>query len=119
MPREEAWKLVDALGGEAQQGVTKHTTILVTGDFDPRTFRPGATMSSKLEKAFALAAKGQPIQVITDADFLHLVDITADEVVQVKAEPYVPDADDSIFDKASARVSGLCNNTQTYVVLQP
>ena len=84
MPRDEAWRLVETLGGVAQPGVTKQTTILVTGDFDPRTFRPGAAMTAKLEKAFALAAKGQPIQVMTEAEFLQLVDITDAEVAQVK-----------------------------------
>ena len=86
MQRATAHRLVESLGGAAQDSVTKATTILVSGDLDPRVFAPGATMTGKLTKAFAAAAKGRPIQVMTEAEFLELVDITPDEVASVKSK---------------------------------
>lgn len=85
MQRDTARAVVTALGGRADATVTKSTTVLVAGDLDPRTFRPGATMSSKLAKAFRRAVAGQPIRIMTEAEFLELVDITPDEVTAVKA----------------------------------
>lgn len=70
MIRSEAQKLVEEHGGIAQSGVNKKTTILVTGDFDSRTFRPGASFSSKLQKAFDLVDAGQPLEIITEEDFI-------------------------------------------------
>lgn len=66
--RNEALALVEHFGGTPQKDVTKKTTILVSGDLDPRTFRPGARMTSKLAKAMALAEKGQPIEIWTEDD---------------------------------------------------
>lgn len=84
MTRTTAQELVTSLGGQAEKSVTKRTTVLVSGDLDPRRFRPGATMSGKLTKAFHLAESGQPIRVMTEAEFLELVDITPDEVTAVR-----------------------------------
>lgn len=63
MVRDRARELVVEQGGRWQDGVTRTTTILVTGDFDERTFRPGATFSSKLQKAFALVDAGQQLEI--------------------------------------------------------
>lgn len=70
MIRDEARRLVVEHGGLAQSGVNKKTTILVTGDFDSRTFRPGASFSAKLQKAFDLVDAGQPLEIITEEDFI-------------------------------------------------
>jgi DNA polymerase III subunit epsilon len=70
MVRDRARELVVEQGGRWQDGVTKATTILVTGDFDERTFRPGAAFSSKLTKAFAQADAGQKLEVITEEAFI-------------------------------------------------
>ncbi|MGV2984398.1 exonuclease domain-containing protein [Microbacterium sp. AGC85] len=70
MIRDEARRLVTEHGGLAQAGVNKKTTVLVTGDFDARTFRPGANFSSKLQKAFDLADAGQTLEIITEEDFI-------------------------------------------------
>lgn len=69
MIRDEARRLVVEHGGLAQSGVNKKTTILVTGDFDSRTFRPGANFSVKLQKAFDLVDAGQALEIITEEDF--------------------------------------------------
>ncbi|MGV2982067.1 exonuclease domain-containing protein [Microbacterium sp. AGC85] len=70
MIRDEARRLVVEHGGLAQSGVNKKTTVLVTGDFDARTFRPGANFSAKLQKAFDLVEAGQPLEIITEEDFI-------------------------------------------------
>lgn len=66
--RDEARALVEYFGGTTQNSVTKTTTILVSGDLDPRTFRPGADFSRKLQKAMDLAASGQPIEIWTEGE---------------------------------------------------
>jgi DNA polymerase-3 subunit epsilon len=76
MIRDEARRLVVEHGGLAQTGVNKKTTILVTGDFDSGTFRPGASFASKLQKAFDLVDAGQPLEIITEEDFIALLSIS-------------------------------------------
>lgn len=66
--RDEAHALVEYFGGTCQGSVTKKTTILVSGDLDSRTFRPGAELSRKLQKAMDLAVAGQPIEIWTEDD---------------------------------------------------
>lgn len=70
MVRDEARRLVTEHGGLAQAGVNKKTTVLVTGDFDARTFRPGAAFSGKLQRAFDLVDAGQALEIITEEDFI-------------------------------------------------
>ena len=40
------------------------------GDFNPANLRPGATYSGKARKAFELQGKGQDIELMTETDFL-------------------------------------------------
>lgn len=84
MTRDVAQNLVRALGGTVTEAPTKKTTILVTGDFDARTLKPGAKFSGKLSKAFSMAASGAPVRIVTEDEFMQIVDITADEVRDVK-----------------------------------
>lgn len=67
--REDAQAMVVRHGGSISAKPTKKTTILVTGDFDERTFRPGMKYSSSLAKAFALVDGGQTLEIMTEADF--------------------------------------------------
>lgn len=73
MGRQEAWDRLCAVGGSPEKGVTKKTNILVVGTQDPRALRPGATRSSKEEKASALRASGQAIEIMGEDDFVALV----------------------------------------------
>lgn len=84
--RKEAIAIVDHLGGTGQTDVTKKTTMLVTGDFDPATLRPGAKFSSKLQRAMDLAESGQPIEVVAELDFISLLEITRDDLERVTRE---------------------------------
>lgn len=73
--RAEAQKLCASFGANVSSGVTKKTTLVVMGGFDPATLRPGATISSKVKKAQELAAVGQRIEIIPESTFLELLEI--------------------------------------------
>lgn len=70
MTREKAWEVVAGLGGQPGEGVTRRTSILVTGYQDPRKLRPGEGLSAKARKADALRIAGQAIEVMDEADFV-------------------------------------------------
>jgi DNA polymerase-3 subunit epsilon len=78
--RAEAQALVEHFGGTAQGSVTRTTTILVAGELDPRSLRPGVQLSRKLETAMDLAEKGQPIEVWTEDDFHQHLDVGRDQL---------------------------------------
>lgn len=69
MVRKDAQELVVADGGTISKSVTRKTSVLVLGDLDPKTLRPGARMSSKQRRAVELAESGQRIEIITEQDF--------------------------------------------------
>jgi len=73
MTRSEAWESVAAFGGTPLSGVSKKTHFLVFGEQEAAFLRPGATMSSKFEKAIELRAKGVDIEVISENDFLSML----------------------------------------------
>lgn len=72
IPRQEAANAAAAAGCEVGTGVTKQTTLLVVGDQDIRMLA-GADKSSKHRKAEELMAKGQPIRVLGESDFIRLI----------------------------------------------
>jgi DNA polymerase-3 subunit epsilon len=69
--RREAADLAHEAGAAVEAGVTKQTTLLVVGDQDIDRLN-GATKSGKHRKAEQLIAKGQPIRVLGEADFMRL-----------------------------------------------
>jgi DNA polymerase-3 subunit epsilon len=71
MPRREAADLAHQAGAAVESSVTKQTTMLVVGDQDIEKLA-GHDKSSKHRKAEQLIAKGQPIRVVGEADFLSL-----------------------------------------------
>ena len=73
--RPEAQKLVADFGASVSSGVTKKTSLVVMGGFDPRTLKAGATLSSKVERAMELATKGQRIEIVTEQTFLELIQL--------------------------------------------
>lgn len=72
--RRQAQDRIAHYGGISQQNVTKETSLLVVGDWDPHFLAPGATISSKMKKAEQLRAEGSAIEIITGYDFLPLLD---------------------------------------------
>jgi len=73
LPRQDAARLAASAGCTVATNVTKRTTLLVAGDQDLRVLK-GNTKSVKHRKAEELMAKGQAIRIISEADFLALVD---------------------------------------------
>lgn len=71
LTRSAAADLAASLGCRVDSGVTKRTTILVVGDQDASKLA-GYEKSSKHRKAEQLAAGGQRIRIIREADFRSL-----------------------------------------------
>ncbi|WP_439693051.1 hypothetical protein ACRQ4B_02075 [Curtobacterium sp. SP.BCo] len=46
------------------------------GGFDPATLRPGASLSTTVQRAQELAAKGQQVEVVTEQTFLEILSST-------------------------------------------
>jgi len=73
--RSRAQEVVASFGASLSGNVTKKTTLVVMGGFDPATLRTGATLSSKVMKAKELAAAGQSIEIVTEQTFLEILAI--------------------------------------------
>jgi DNA polymerase-3 subunit epsilon len=74
MTRQLAWDRVVHAGGVPEKNTTKRTNVLVLGDFNPANLRPGATYSGKARRAFELQDGGQDIELMTEDDFLRVLD---------------------------------------------
>jgi len=68
--RQQAWEDAARAGAIPEKDVTGRTNILVIGDLNPAVLTPGAATSGKAARAFALQAKGQDIEVMTEDDFI-------------------------------------------------
>ena len=71
--RQEAAKLANAAGSAIHPNVTKKTTLVVVGNQDLERLA-GKQKSSKHLKAEELAAKGLPIRIIQESDFMALLE---------------------------------------------
>lgn len=74
MTRQVAWDECARVGALPEDNTTKRTQVLVVGDIDPTVLRPGSKLTGKARKAFDLQDKGQPIEVMTEDDFLRCLD---------------------------------------------
>ena len=74
MPRKDAVDLAAEAGCAVASSVNKHTTLLIAGDQDVRKLH-GKDKSTKHQKAEELIRKGQSIRVLSETDFLQLVDL--------------------------------------------
>jgi|SRR5919108_1988572 DNA polymerase-3 subunit epsilon len=72
MPRREAASRAALAGCTVGDGVTKETTILVVGIQDTDKLS-GYSKSSKHRKAEKLIEGGQPIKIITEKDFIEMI----------------------------------------------
>ncbi len=70
--RSRAADIASLAGCRVDNGVTKHTTVLVVGDQDLRSLA-GHDKSSKHLKAELLIQKGQSIRILGESDFLSLI----------------------------------------------
>lgn len=73
MTRKEANKAAALVGGIPEKGVTKNTNILVVGEQDWRVVGTDG-LSSKMKKAQTLLEKGQDIEIMTENDFIRLLE---------------------------------------------
>lgn len=73
MTRALAWQLVGQCGGMPVENVTKKTNLLVFGYQDARMLVPGASLSSKYQRALELKGKGADIEIIGEDDFLAML----------------------------------------------
>lgn len=73
MPRRVAHELVQRAGGRANETINKETEFLVMGTQDYSKFADGQK-SNKTKKAGELRAKGYPIEIISEDDFLKMFD---------------------------------------------
>ena len=72
MLRHDAAVAAANAGCQVDDGVTKHTTLLVVGDQDIRKLA-GHEKSSKHRKAEELINKGQRIRIVGESDFKSIV----------------------------------------------
>ena len=71
IPKTALWDMCAEVGATALQNVTKKTTILVVGD--GYTGNPTDLVTGKAAKALELKSKGQPIDILSERQFLELV----------------------------------------------
>lgn len=74
MTRQIAWEECGRVGALAEKTPTKRTNILVVGDINPATLRPGSNLTGKARRAFELQDAGQDIEVMTEDDFVRCLD---------------------------------------------
>lgn len=72
LPRRQAAAMAAEAGCNVGDQVTKSTTLLIVGDQDVARLA-GHTKSTKHRKAEQLIAKGQPIRVLRETDFLAMI----------------------------------------------
>ena len=53
--------------------MTKYTNVLVIGYQDAYQLRPGEQLSAKARKARELLERGQPIEIMSEIDFVQLL----------------------------------------------
>jgi DNA polymerase III subunit epsilon len=73
LPRKEAARLAALVGCNVSDGVTKATTLLVVG-IQNKDRLAGYEKSSKHRKAENLTESGQSIRIITENDFLEMIE---------------------------------------------
>lgn len=74
MTRPEAWNLVAKVGAIPKDSMSKTTDYLVVGEQDPLKLKPGEVQSSKFREAEKLRENGFGIQVISETDFLAILE---------------------------------------------
>ncbi|GMA21528.1 hypothetical protein GCM10025862_42220 [Arsenicicoccus piscis] len=70
MTRDTARQECARVGATPDPNTTQRTNVLVVGDINPASLRPGSKVTGKARKAFALQGKGQAIEVMTEDDFV-------------------------------------------------
>ena len=74
MARHEAWEIVAAVGAIPMDSISKSTDYLVLGEQILLNLKPGEVQSGKFRKAESLRESGLNIQVISETDFLAILE---------------------------------------------
>ena len=74
MLRQDAWARLGEMGGIPDERVTRSTNFLVVGEKHAREMKPGEAQSLKFQKAAKLKAQGREIEVISESDFVTLLE---------------------------------------------
>ncbi|HEM3683591.1 TPA: 3'-5' exoribonuclease [Streptococcus suis] len=70
--KDEAGSIVESLGGVYQKKITQRTKYLVVGKFRPAELENGGT--GKFKKARELLENGSKIEILSESDFLQLLE---------------------------------------------
>lgn len=81
MTRQVAWDECSKIGALAERNVTRRSNVLVVGDINPAVLRPDSNITGRARKAFELQDSGQPIEVMTEDDFLRCLNGAAPDLV--------------------------------------
>lgn len=73
LQRDEAEQLVSCSGGQCQTSVSRQTNLVVVGRIDTRTLDAGRRISTKEEKARELIAAGNPVEIVSEDEWLQLI----------------------------------------------
>lgn len=84
--REDAAEIAADAGCRVDDGVTKHSTMLIVGDQDLRRLA-GHDRSSKQRKAEHLISEGQHIRILGESDFKRIIECGGTRVPAGAAEP--------------------------------
>ena len=71
-PRQEMMRMVMDIGGRTKDSLTRSTDFLVVGQQDFRIVGEEG-MSGKQKKALEMIAKGSPLQVLSESEFLMMI----------------------------------------------
>ncbi len=74
LPRQQLMRMVLDIGGRTKDSVTRSTDYLVVGQQDFRIVGQDG-MSGKQKKAMQMIAKGAPLQVLSESEFLMMINI--------------------------------------------
>ena len=72
MPRQEMMRMVLDIGGRTKDSLTKTADFLVVGQQDYRVVGEEG-MSGKQKKAMEMIAKGAPLQVLSENEFMNMI----------------------------------------------
>ncbi len=72
MTHKQAYELTEEQGGQAQQHLGKHSTLIVVGEEGWPLEQDGKT-SAKLRQAVEFINQGQPLRIVKESDWLRLI----------------------------------------------
>ncbi|MBS0206447.1 MAG: tetratricopeptide repeat protein [Planctomycetes bacterium] len=78
MTHRQAMELVEQHGGQASQHVSHQTTLLIVGE-EGWPLEPDGRVSVKLDQARQLHDKGEPVRILSESEWLSLLNVEPQE----------------------------------------